>query len=340
MMKRKDKRLHIHFSSNWGAWPLLRQVCPDYEDRYIYSYGDSVKSCDVLVVLDGLPVGLRKIKCSCKMTVLVLLESGGIDQTVNVELCEQFDIVCSYRNDLGLDENRFVEISCCAPWQIGVSKTKGGHISGTPMNWLELAGLVAEKKHRASTFSTTKKVTAMHNKRKELTTFIKNNASDIIDVVGGDVCFVEDKLEALQSYEYHIVLENFIQRGYFSEKLTDALLAECLVFYNGDPTIEKMFPGATIRIDSKEPWEVIEIVRTAMKRNEFEKRRIHIKDAKKKILNNLNIVSVISDVVTDRSSDLEEKLATVRVLGVKRYRWRLSGVVERLAGAGRRLMSK
>ena len=96
-----------------------------------------------------------------------------------------------------------------------------------------------------------------------------------------------EKHKALDPYKYTFANENCFENNYFTEKLTDAILCECLCFYDGCPNIENFIdPNAFIRIDLKNPEKAIQLIKMSIANNEWEKRLEVIKKEKNKILNN------------------------------------------------------
>ena len=49
---------------------------------------------------------------------------------------------------------------------------------------------------------------------------------------------IQNKRNALEDYEFSIAIENCVETGYFSEKLTDCILLDCTPIYYGCPNIE------------------------------------------------------------------------------------------------------
>ena len=64
---------------------------------------------------------------------------------------------------------------------------------------------------------------------------------DEIDVFGRDSLFLSDKKDALQSYHYHICIENYFGDNFFSEKILDPLLMNSNPIYLGSKNIDKFF---------------------------------------------------------------------------------------------------
>ncbi|MGE5397516.1 MAG: hypothetical protein ACM3MK_08290, partial [Chitinophagales bacterium] len=97
---------------------------------------------------------------------------------------------------------------------------------------------------------------------------------------------------------YHFNAENSYEYNYFSEKFLDAFLCECLVFYDGCLNLEDYIDkDAFIRLDLKNPEQSLEIVRTSIENHEWEKRIDLIRQEKKKVLEELNILNVVYNTV-------------------------------------------
>ncbi len=64
-----------------------------------------------------------------------------------------------------------------------------------------------------------------------------------IDVFGRGYKPIDSKLEALKDYYYTIAIENESSKGWFTEKLIDALQCGCIPLYWGAPDINEYFSG-------------------------------------------------------------------------------------------------
>lgn len=81
----------------------------------------------------------------------------------------------------------------------------------------------------------------MHNVRRIVATYVKNNG--LVDVMG-TFCGPHIELkEAFQDYRYNICIENYVDNGYFSEKLTNCFASMTIPIYMGASTdfISKIF---------------------------------------------------------------------------------------------------
>jgi len=119
---------------------------------------------------------------------------------------------------------------------------------------------------------------------------------------------IENKYNALWRYQYHFSCENSFTINYFTEKLVDPIIAECLCFYDGCRNIEKFIDErAFIRIDVFDPLKAIETIVRAIENQEWDKRIVHITAQKKRLISTMNPLNIIwlalkgKDVVTECS---------------------------------------
>lgn len=94
------------------------------------------------------------------------------------------------------------------------------------------------------------------------------------------------KDQAMFPYKYVFNAENFPIRNYYTEKLIDGILAECLVFYWGCPNIKDWIDErAYVKLDLVDMNKDMNIIKKAMEENWWEQRLPFIREAKRKILN-------------------------------------------------------
>jgi glycogen synthase len=111
---------------------------------------------------------------------------------------------------------------------------------------------------------------------------------------------VADKREALFPYKYTFAGENSYEPNYFTEKIIDAILSECLCFYAGCPNIADFIdPRAYVQLDLKDPEESLEIVRRTVAAYEWEQRLPHIREAKRAILEKLQPLPTIERIAAE-----------------------------------------
>ena len=103
---------------------------------------------------------------------------------------------------------------------------------------------------------------------------------------------------ALFPYQYHFCAENSWEKHYWSEKLSDAFLAECLPLYWGCPDAEDFFPPESfVRVPIEHPEEAMEIVLKTIRDNEWEKRLKAIREAKRRVMDQYQAWAVIGRLI-------------------------------------------
>lgn len=95
-----------------------------------------------------------------------------------------------------------------------------------------------------------------------------------------------NKKDGLFPYKYTFNIENESIPGYYTEKLIDAILSECLCFYSGPPNISLLInPKAYVELDFTEYENSTSIIKKALSEDWYSQRLPYILEAKEKILN-------------------------------------------------------
>ena len=104
------------------------------------------------------------------------------------------------------------------------------------------------------------------------------------------------KDDGVLPYKYHIAIENCNMDNYFTEKLIDGILGECLCFYWGCKNIDKYFNDCYIQL----PFDIeksIEIIIKSIQDNEYEKRIDKIREMKMKVLNEYQFFPRLNSII-------------------------------------------
>lgn len=105
---------------------------------------------------------------------------------------------------------------------------------------------------------------------------------------------LHNKYDGLFDYLYHLSVENSFVDNYFTEKITDAILAECLCFYAGCSNIEEYIdPRALCKIDIWNKEAAKETIIRAIRDDSHKKSIKHIKLQKQRLLTELNPLNLI-----------------------------------------------
>jgi hypothetical protein len=155
---------------------------------------------------------------------------------------EQFDVVISHRMmnlNTRLINSRpllqtFCGLSFCSHKRTWSSEFKDFK------NLIDNFTPIDQRTERICCIISNKKMTRGHQKRLKFIKSLKNKGAPL-DLYGVGFQPVGDKYEILSRYRYNLVIENSVEPGYVSEKLTDGLISGCYNYYYGDPTIETNF---------------------------------------------------------------------------------------------------
>lgn len=119
-----------------------------------------------------------------------------------------------------------------------------------------------------------------------------------MDWFGWGVKELKNKNDALDEYRYHVAFENHIASHYWTEKLADAFLCECLPFYVGDSKLEETFPAESfIRIPHDDPGAAVEIIKRAIANDEWSKRIGAVREAKRLLFEKYNFYAQVIGLI-------------------------------------------
>ncbi len=106
------------------------------------------------------------------------------------------------------------------------------------------------KQNRIAVVCSDAAFTPGQRKRLALLEYLKQRLGDRIVHFGRGFQPIDDKMEAILPYRYHLVLENSQSPNYWTEKLADAYLGWAFPVYLGCPNIEEYFPADSLaRLD-------------------------------------------------------------------------------------------
>lgn len=193
--------------------------------------------------------------------------------------------------------------ACGHTWWVGFAMRYGpqGHVFDPEvrLNYDTLKNLKPlEKKDRISIVVSNKQFLPGHRARLEfLQTIRQHPVAKYIDLYGGGFNPIDDKWDVISNYKYHIALENTVLDDYWTEKLADPLLGECLTFYFGCPNIDSYFGSDAIApINITKPIEAADEMLAFVEANEFQNRGGVIRSAKDLVLDRYNIFNIMATV--------------------------------------------
>ena len=137
-----------------------------------------------------------------------------------------------------------------------------------------------------------------HSRRFEFTQYAQKRIEEL-HVYGHGVKFIKEKFQALDSYKFHLSIENYIGMHHWTEKLSDAFLSECLPIYYGCPNIDDYFPKESIvEINLNDFNGSINKIRDVMRNPQFYKDRYDaIKEAKRMVMKKYNLLALLDTMI-------------------------------------------
>lgn len=123
-----------------------------------------------------------------------------------------------------------------------------------------------------------------------------------------------DKRAALEPFRLHLAIENHVGQNHWTEKLADAFLGYCLPLYCGCTNIFDFFPeGSIIPLDIFKFGESAERIRKAISDNEYEQCLPLVREARRKLMEEHSLFSVIAKFVKERHAPKKMPAAAKKI---------------------------
>ncbi len=300
VVKFMAKKLTAATTASW------RRQLPDRQSKWgrcRFVFDPQCRAYDWLVAYDDLsPVTDEKfserieiLACPAKNTILVTAEPSSI-KTYSSDFCRQFGVIITSQEPWAIAHRQIVRSQTAYPWFYGRSDT------GMTLFDQIKAGAPTDKSRLISTVCSNKlgRRHTLHRARFEFTKRLEQELPEL-DRFGRGIRYLNDKVEVLDSYRYHIAIENDRVADYFTEKLVDSFLGMTLPFYFGCPNAADYFPQESfIPIDIFDFEGSVKIIRQAIKANEYEKRLPAIVEARRRVLEEHNLFALLSREIETR----------------------------------------
>ncbi|WP_246739632.1 glycosyltransferase family 10 [Martelella sp. HB161492] len=279
-----SRQLRRGFEESRGVQFILDSDAPDY---------------DWLVVYDDLPVDSQdrrlgrseQLPCPPANTLLLTSEPSAI-RIYSRSFLRQFGHVLTSQEPFALRHDGRIWSQVGLFWYYGT----GGE---TALTADMIANSFPEKSQLISTVCSTKRQGhTLHRLRYDFTEFA-SKALPEMEVYGHGRRPMRDKAEALDPFKYHLAIENHVAQHHITEKLSDAFLGLSLPFYFGAPNAADYFPeDSFIALDIRKPDEAVAIMKAAIADHEYEKRLPAIIEARRRVIEDYNCFTRITDIVT------------------------------------------
>lgn len=195
----------------------------------------------------------------------------------------------------------FSYVTGIAPWWLGISSSTENHYETyegeTALTRERLGGLSEPTEDRLSVIMSTKARTPDQVQRIRLVEYLASKFSDLA-IFGVGHNPVEDKVEILTQFRYHLSVENSSHPGYWTEKLADPILTRCFTFYGGHRSYAQDFPGNGIHlIDPYQPEKVYRAISQAMETGAWGKAAEDLNRHKESVLSKHSLHRKISVII-------------------------------------------
>lgn len=245
---------------------------------------------------------LEKLACPRENTILVTTEPSTIT-VFGTDYLRQYGTIITSQEPWVIKHPNVIYTHPGLIWLYGIPFE-----SGRAMTYDELKDMPQPQKNRViSTFCSNKTGNlTLHTRRVEFTRELQA-AMPELEVFGHGVRTISDKVEALDPYRYHIVIENHVFQHHLTEKLPDAFLGYTLPFYHGCPNATDYFPAESfVPIDINDFNRTREIIASTIANNEYEDRLPYIIKARQQVLEEHNFFAVVERTIHRNQAQIGE----------------------------------
>ena len=289
----------------------------EFRPGYVFVQNPSCDKYDWLVVFDEPPQhdcgtyrdGTEVLACPKERTILVTWEPVSIKNYCTA-YTRQFGHLLTNRPPKAENHPHYHLGKGYFPWYTGRTYDEEKAFKAPPKTKV-ISAIASSKAMRW---------TQHHNRIRLLT--------KLVDEVPGAVWYghgvreFDRKCDAMDEYKYHVVFENHIGPHYWTEKLADAYLCECLPFYSGAPDIAEDFPSDSfIPIPCDDPDEAIRIIKAAIASDEWSKRIGAIREARARLLGEYNFWAQIIKLIESEAGQSIRRADAAKPAVIHSRKW-------------------
>ncbi len=306
----KVKFLYRGSSKKGSSERLIRQF-PGRNTQWgscSFDFEMNSREYDWLVVYHDLPksgalLSQEKLACPQEQTILLTAEPSTIT-ALGPAYLRQFGYILTFQEPWAVKHPKVVFHPPGLMWFYGIP-FDGGQV----LSWDQMAAMPPlPKKNMISTVCSERAgKTTLHADRVDFTWKLKKFLPEL-DIFGHGVNPMNDKAEALDSYMFHIVVENHIYKHHITEKLPDAFLGYTLPFYHGAPNASDYFPkDSFIPIDVRNFKRSQDIIRSHLSNNEYNDRLPYIMEARRRVLEEENLFAILNKTICEKRKEIKTK---------------------------------
>ncbi|SHL22333.1 Glycosyltransferase family 10 (fucosyltransferase) C-term [Roseibium suaedae] len=276
-----------------GVWDGVRFVAedPDLQADWFIGFDETARDC--------------KTKVPLERRILFLTEPPTIKYYPRHFLKQFGHLVCSVVPSTA--EGPATISSCGLPWMYGLYQKP------VPMPWQRLvAGSQVAKTGEISVVCSTKKMNLNQHRRLRFLGMLKEALGDRLTFFGRGSNPIEDKSDAINSFRYHLVLENNLIDNGWTEKLADPILGGAFPIVSGGENLAEYFDPAGFRlIDTRKPRAAVEAVLKILDEDPFPSAQVAMADNKRRLMMQHQFFPIAVNVI--RTLEAQEAVAPVQL---------------------------
>lgn len=268
---------------------------------------------DWLVVLDDIasivPHKIEPLQCPRENTILVTTEPSSISYYGRA-FAGQFHYLITNHGEKTLPHPNAIRSQTGNTWFYG--KTYDEILRVTNPTKTKKISTVCSNKQQGHT---------MHKLRYEFTQKLQEAVLKL-ERFGKGFKWIDLKADALDPYEFHVAIENHIEKHVWTEKLADAFLGWCVPIYCGCPNVYDYFPKeSVIQIDIHDiEGSIAKIKEIIAQEGEYERRFEAVEEARRRVIEEYNLLAMIDKIVQNSKPSIfvpNQKIYSRRVMRVR-----------------------
>jgi hypothetical protein len=300
--------MHIRLSTTL-KWPISRQIPTSIHASGIrFSINEPIEKCDAWIIYQGLRRPEQCVVPEGKV-FFFCYEPPGL-HNYHPRFLRQFDRIISSHVNLNHPD---VQIRQQAqPWLAGINfdERTSSYVPRLSYSDFQKFDSTAKKDIELGVICSGKDLVPGHATRRRFVEVLESTFGDRVaihgnwkDVGNNTYSGWKDKWEFISRVKRLIVLENSRVPHYWSEKLADAFLANCLPIYHGCPNVNDYFPAdAFIPIHCGELEDSIATITKCLQSDLCPTQQAAIQAAKSMVLDKYNLFAEIVNLVTATKS--------------------------------------
>jgi len=289
----------------------LRQL-PENDPRWgrcRFIFDPQTREYDWLVVYHDLfrakgTLSLEELDCPKEKTILITTEPSSIT-IYGSDYLHQFGLIITSQEEWAIPHANVLFSQPGLIWHYGFPFTEKAKFK--TIDEMRCAQPPKKEKCISTVCSSRKGRLTLHSRRVDFTERLQQKIPQL-DRFGHGINPMIDKAEALDPYKYHIGVENHVCPHHLTEKLPDAFLGFTLPFYHGAPNANDYFPVESfIPIDISDFDRTVDIISSTINNNEYNDRLPYIIEARRRVLEEHNLFSMLDREISRRDSSITTK---------------------------------